>query len=85
MAPAGGMHPGLVAEHIGKSGTERPGVRSHHGAGRLRAQPRTVAKQLSDGHLPRAGAGKVLLQRIVQIEQTLVAQPQHQDGRKGLR
>ena len=33
---------------------------------------------------PHAGARKVLLQRIVQIEQTLVAQPQHQDGREGL-
>ncbi|MDQ0942196.1 hypothetical protein QFZ67_003901 [Streptomyces sp. V1I1] len=81
---ADGMHPRLVTEDIGEFGAERarrplpPGRRS------FSAQSGAVAKELCDGHIPHARARQVLLQGIVQIEQTLVAESQHQDGREGL-
>lgn len=43
-----------------------------------------MGEELGDGRLTRASAGQMLLQRVPQVQQALVAQPHHQDGSEGL-
>ncbi len=53
-------------------------------AGRLGGEPSGVREQLGDGDVADRGRGDVLGQRIVEVEQALVAQPHHQHGDHGL-
>lgn len=43
-----------------------------------------MTEQLKDGDTADARSGQMLLQWIVEIQQTLVAQPQNQHGGEGL-
>ncbi len=73
-----------VAQHVSDPGAQVPRRALPPGSRCLRPQPRAVAQQLKDGHVAHARPGQVLLQRVGQIDQALVAQPQDQDGREGL-
>ncbi|CAM5367747.1 hypothetical protein SBADM41S_11532 [Streptomyces badius] len=84
MPMPGRMHLRPVAQHIGDLRPQAAGRPLPPGGRRLGSQPRTVAEQLMDGHPAHAGAGKVLLQGVVQVDQPLVPQPQHQNGRERL-
>src|SRR3712207_9269817 len=46
----------------------------------LRGGPGDVREQLTDGAVPQRGARHVPLQRVVEAQPALVAQPHHGDG-----
>src|SRR5690606_13402233 len=48
-------------------------------AGGFGGESAGVGEQLGDGEAPELGAGNVLVERVVQVESTFVAQP-HDDG-----
>lgn len=84
MAPARRMHPGLLPEYIGEVGTQGARRPLPPGCGRLGSQSRTVTEQLKDGDTADTRTRQMLLQRVVEIQQTLVAQPQDQHCGEGL-
>ncbi len=84
MAMPGRMHLRPIAQHIRELRPQAAGRPLPPGGRRLGPQPRTVAEQLTDGRPAHTRTGKVLLQRIVEVDQPLVPQPQHQNGRERL-
>lgn len=84
MAMPGRVRLWPVAQHVGDLGPQAAGRPLPPGGGCFGAQPRAVAQQLKDGRPARPCAGEVLLQRIVQVDQALVPQPQNQNGRERL-
>ena len=83
-AAANGMAVGLFAEHIGELRAERARGTLPPGRRRLGRQSTRVREQFGDGRLPHAGTRQMLLQRIPEVQHTLVTQPQDQNSGEGL-
>lgn len=81
---SGSVLEGLLAQHLGQPGPQFGGGTLPPLARGLGRQSARVGEQLGHGHLVGAGPGQVPAQRVREVQQALVAQPHHQNGREGL-
>ena len=83
-APAGVVLDVGRVELTGQIAPGRAGDPFPPRAGGLGAQPRGVGEQLSDRAVAERGPGQMELQPVVEVQQPLVAQSQHGNGRDRL-